>query len=198
MRRLFVLTTRKPRVIFIVGVTLLLAYVFARNLYRLSTSRQSPQPDYTAAKNRAPYPPAAVGKNVIWTDYAYVQYVTDASYLCNSLMIFEALRRHGTRAELLMLYPQEWEVPGGVFEDETDATDYEGKLLARARDRYGARLSPIQVQTYENKNDTTWQDSYTKLLAFNQTQYKRVIALDSDGTLFNVGYSLSPNHDSGV
>jgi len=97
-----------------------------------------------------------------------------------------------------MLYPQEWEVSSGVFEDETDATDYEGKLLARARDGYGARLSPIQVQTYENKNDTTWQDSYTKLLAFNQTQYKRVIALDSDGTLFNVGYSLSPKPDTGV
>jgi len=176
----------------------MLAYVFARNLYILSTSRQSPQPDYASAKNRAPYPPAAIGKNVTWTDYAYVQYVTDASYLCNSLMIFEALRRHGTRAELLMLYPQEWEVPSGVFDDETDATDHEGKLLARARDKYRARLSPIQVQTYENKNDTTWQDSYTKLLAFNQTQYKRVIALDSDGTLFKVVQFLSPNHDTGA
>jgi len=50
MRRLFTLTTRKPRVIFIVGVTLLLAYVFARNLYILSTSQQSSQPDYTSAK----------------------------------------------------------------------------------------------------------------------------------------------------
>lgn len=97
-----------------------------------------------------------------------------------------------------MLYPQEWEVPSGVSEDETDATDYEGKLPARARDRHEARLSSIQVQTYENKNDSTWQDSYTKLLAWNQTQYKRVIALDSDGTLFNVGYSLSRNPDTGV
>ena len=198
MRGLFARSARKLRVIFIVGVTLLLAYVFARNLYILSTSQQSSQPDYNSARNSVPYPPPAIGKNVTWTDYAYVQYVTDPSYLCNSLMIFEALRRHGTRAELLMLYPQEWQVSSGVFDDEMDATDDEGKLLARARDRYGARLSPIQVQTYENKNDTTWQDSYTKLLAFNQTQYKRVIALDSDGTLFNVGEFLSLNTDTGA
>jgi alpha-N-acetylglucosamine transferase len=29
----------------------------------------------------------------------------------------------------------------------------------------------------------TWANSYTKLLAFNQTQYERVIAIDSDTTL---------------
>jgi len=107
MRGLFARSARKPRVIFIVGVTLLLAYVLARNLYKLSTFQQSSQPDYASARSRAPYPPAAIGKNVTWTNYAYVQYVTDPSYLCNSLMIFEALRRHGTRADLLMLYPQE-------------------------------------------------------------------------------------------
>jgi len=29
----------------------------------------------------------------------------------------------------------------------------------------------------------TWADSYTKLLAFNQTQYDRVLSLDSDSTI---------------
>jgi len=29
----------------------------------------------------------------------------------------------------------------------------------------------------------TWSDSYTKLLAFNQTQYDRVLSLDSDSTV---------------
>jgi len=29
----------------------------------------------------------------------------------------------------------------------------------------------------------TWADSYTKLLVFNQTQYDRVLSLDSDGTI---------------
>jgi alpha-N-acetylglucosamine transferase len=31
--------------------------------------------------------------------------------------------------------------------------------------------------------DDTWADSYTKLLAFNQTQYDRVLALDSDSVV---------------
>ncbi|KAI4685772.1 uncharacterized protein J4E88_003608 [Alternaria novae-zelandiae] len=100
-------------------------------------------------------------------------------------MIFEALRRHGTRADLLMLYPQKWKVPKDILDDDAPPTDYEGTLLAQARDQYHAKLNPIQVRTYVNEKDATWQDSYTKLLAWNQTQYKRVISLDSDATLLN-------------
>lgn len=32
----------------------------------------------------------------------------------------------------------------------------------------------------------TWAESYTKLLAFNQTQYDRVLSLDSDSTVLQV------------
>ena len=32
----------------------------------------------------------------------------------------------------------------------------------------------------------TWTESYTKLLAFNQTQYDRVLSLDSDSTVLQV------------
>jgi alpha-N-acetylglucosamine transferase len=119
------------------------------------------------------------GPSTQWSDFAYVQYVTNPSYLCNSLMIFEALRRHNTKAELLMMYPQQWRLPARV----TSGAEYETKLLAQARDVYNVRMAPIQVKTFENEKDPTWQDSYTKLLAFNQTQYKRVISIDSDGTV---------------
>ena len=34
--------------------------------------------------------------------------------------------------------------------------------------------------------EPTWAESYTKLLAFNQTQYERVLMLDSDATLLKV------------
>ncbi|KAI2486698.1 Alpha-N-acetylglucosamine transferase [Pyrenophora tritici-repentis] len=122
-----------------------------------------------------------ISDNVLWSDFAYVQYVTNAAYLCNSVMIFEALRRHGTKAELLMMYPQEWPVPEG---NEAEIS-YEGRLLALARDEYGAKLAPIQVKRFVNKDDPTWQDSYTKLLVWNQTQYKRVISLDSDATVLD-------------
>lgn len=119
-----------------------------------------------------------------WSSFAYVQYVTNTFYLCNSLMIFEALRKHNTKAELLMLYPQDWAV---AEQNDTNA-EYESLLLGKARDEYGVKLRPIEVRTYEKhgSTDQTWAASYTKLLAFNQTQYKRVISLDSDATVLNV------------
>ncbi|KAL6901549.1 hypothetical protein GGI43DRAFT_383159 [Trichoderma evansii] len=58
----------------------------------------------------------------------------------------------------------------------------EGELLVKARDEYGVKLVPIQVQ-HKDTVDDTWSNSYTELLAFNQTQYERVIAIDSDTTL---------------
>lgn len=96
-------------------------------------------------------------------------------------MIFEALRRHNTKADLLMMYPQEWKLP---FEAPEDAS-FETKLLIKARDVLEVNMAPVQVKTFKNQFDPTWQDSYTKLLAFNQTQYKRVISIDSDGTILD-------------
>ncbi|KAF2440103.1 glycosyltransferase family 8 protein [Karstenula rhodostoma CBS 690.94] len=119
--------------------------------------------------------------SIKWSDFAYVQYVTNPSYLCNSLMIFEALRRYNTKADLLMMYPEQWALPPSVDSKAGNET----KLLVQARDVYKARMAPIQIQTFENEKDPTWQDSYTKLLAFNQTQYKRVMSIDSDGTLLD-------------
>ena len=34
--------------------------------------------------------------------------------------------------------------------------------------------------------ESTWAEGYTKFLAFNQTQYERVLMLDSDATLLKV------------
>ncbi|KAF2873976.1 nucleotide-diphospho-sugar transferase [Massariosphaeria phaeospora] len=135
--------------------------------------------------------PGASNGLMRWSDFAYVQYVTNVDYLCNSVMILEALHRTGTKADLLMMYPEEWHLPelgGGDAKTESGSKDNhptvptESRLLAQARDLYKAKLAPITVQTF-TRGDPTWQQSYTKLLAFNQTQYKRVISLDSDATV---------------
>jgi alpha-N-acetylglucosamine transferase len=120
--------------------------------------------------------------SIRWSEFAYVQYVTNAEYLCNSLMIFEALRRHNTKADLLMMHPNQWREHSEI----TASTPYESKLLLQARDQYKVNLVPIQVKTFLDGDDPTWQDSYTKLLAFNQTQYKRLVSLDSDATVLDV------------
>ncbi|PYH44750.1 nucleotide-diphospho-sugar transferase [Aspergillus saccharolyticus JOP 1030-1] len=111
--------------------------------------------------------------NVDWSRFAYTQYVTNTAYLCNSVMLFETLHRLGSRADRLIMYPAE-------FSTENDSV--EGKLLRKARDEYGVKLAPIEIQSRDSA-DSTWAESYTKLLAFNQTQYQRVLSLDSDATL---------------
>ncbi|KAH7061800.1 nucleotide-diphospho-sugar transferase [Paraphoma chrysanthemicola] len=112
-----------------------------------------------------------------WTDFAYVQYVTDDEYLCNSVMILESLHRLAAKADRIMMYPDSWKAPDISVHQSGQGT--KGRLLAIARDVFGTKLVPIKLQTLP-KGDPTWKDSYTKLLAFNQTQYKRVLSLDSD------------------
>jgi hypothetical protein len=116
---------------------------------------------------------------VDWAKYAYTQYVTNSIYLCNSLMVFESLHRLGSEAERLMMYPEEWSI-------EAESSD--AWLLRRARDEYDVKLQPVQIQRLEG--DIIWGESFTKLLAFNQTQYKRVISLDSDANVLQVNTVL--------
>ncbi|KAK1962496.1 glucose N-acetyltransferase [Colletotrichum sublineola] len=114
---------------------------------------------------------------VDWSRFAYVQYVTDSHYLCNSVMFFERLDHVKSKADRVMMYPSTMLDPQAKDGDTVDA-----KLLIRARDVYGVKLVPVTVQHRES-TDSTWADSFTKLLAFNQTQYERVLSLDSDSTL---------------
>jgi len=113
--------------------------------------------------------------NIDWSQYAYIQYVTDKNYLCNSLMIFQSLQRLGSRAERLMMYPEQWFL---------DPEASNSTLLRQARDDYGVKLVPVRVQEFTG--EATWGESFTKLLAFNQTQYERVISLDSDANVLKV------------
>lgn len=166
-------TLRRVRTALLIG-TLLLAIISVSHFAH-------PTPGPLPPQDAGDHFPATGDGGVRWSDFAYVQYVTNGNYLCNSLMILEALHRSATKADRIMMYPEEWKVPEGSVEGAST----EGKLLVQARDLYGAKLVPIQVQSFA-KGDATWKDSYTKLLAFNQTQYKRVLSLDSDATVRKV------------
>jgi hypothetical protein len=52
-------------------------------------------------------------------------------------MIFETLHRLGSKADRLMLYPSNFNLT---------SEDFSGRLLLQARDKYGAKLVPIEVQ----------------------------------------------------
>lgn len=54
-------------------------------------------------------------------------------------MLFEALHRLGSKADRVMLYPSEF------LQSENDDSK-ESRLLRFARDHYGVRLKPIEMQ----------------------------------------------------
>ena len=104
-------------------------------------------------------------------------------------MLFATLHSLGSLADRVLLYPAEFHPTHSVIydspEDEAAANVVE-VLLGIAQDRYNVILKPVHTLQHENSNpdaDATWSESYTKLLAFNQTEYKRVLNLDSDSTV---------------
>jgi hypothetical protein len=84
--------------------------------------------------------PDTITDKVNWSDFAYTQYVTNTNYLCNSVMLFETLDRLKSKADRLMLYPDSF---------STEQDSLEGSLLRKARDDYGVKLVPVQVQIRE-------------------------------------------------
>jgi len=83
-------------------------------------------------------PPVQQG-DVDWSQFAYVQYVTNPDYLCNSVMLFESLHRLGSKADRLLMYPATYSL------DKTSA--YEGYLLLKARDEYNVTLVPVDIMS---------------------------------------------------
>jgi hypothetical protein len=114
---------------------------------------------------------------VDWSSYAYVSYATSPDHVCNSLMLAESLHRLGARPDTLILYASD--LVSGV---DTNASV--ARLLQQATQMYDARVQPVDLlSSASSKADPMWTQGFTKLLAFNQTRYKRVLSLDSDATL---------------
>lgn len=115
-----------------------------------------------------------------WFKFAYVQYVTSPEYLCSALMLWSQVETIGSRAQRLMLYPSHW-----ILEETDDTLPSKpltpiARLLKQVQTDYYVKLQPVEVLHQNHTDRAIWSDSYTKLLAFNLTQYDRVLYLDSD------------------
>ncbi|KAF5100321.1 hypothetical protein D0Z00_001289 [Geotrichum galactomycetum] len=124
-------------------------------------------------------------EDVDWSQYAYVQYATNQNYLCNNLMIFDQLKTLDTNAERVLIYPNYWGEPDVPEPPAPKGMKYIEKnkktteLLRLARDKYSVKLKPVKELEFMAV-ERTWKSSFTKLMAFNETDYKRVIVLDAD------------------
>ena len=116
-----------------------------------------------------------------WSRFAYVQYATDPQSMCNAYMVFEALKRLGSKADRVLLYPNTWDAA------RNDPKDRTSQLLFRAKKTYGAKLKPIQLLGLDGpaeagtlKKLSTWETSITKLRVFEVDEYERVLYFDND------------------
>ncbi|KAL8811912.1 MAG: hypothetical protein Q9223_001400 [Gallowayella weberi] len=117
--------------------------------------------------------------NVNWSRYAYFQYATSTAYLCNSVMIFEALNRLGSKADRILMYPAQWDTQ---IESQSDR---DSQLLVKARDWYNVRLVPVNIPVTDDKDaqDDQHEESFIKFAAWNTARYERVLYLASDTTI---------------
>ncbi|KAI1504537.1 glucose N-acetyltransferase [Biscogniauxia marginata] len=175
-----ILMSKRVRYIAIALAALILLTLGFRNYDQLP-SIESLRASASTAGAKSDCAPATIpdyeSAQVNWSRFAYTQYVTNAAYLCNSVMIFETLFRLDSKADRVMMYPEDMMDPA-----ETNPTTEEAKLLVKARDAYKVKLVPVSIQKRAG-GDATWAESFTKLLAFNQTQYDRVLNVDSDATI---------------
>jgi hypothetical protein len=119
---------------------------------------------------------------VDWSRFAYSQYATDTQSLCNALMVFESLHKLGSKAERVLLYPQEW---------VGNRDDVNWRLKQVAEQKFGVKSHPIQLLGSDTKAErpgtldkpSSWDLSVTKIRVFELVQYDRVLHLDSDITL---------------
>lgn len=82
-----------------------------------------------------------------------------------------------------MLYPSHWD-PNEINDyDEALGLTPVARLLQQAQRDYYVKLRAVEVLHQNNTAQETWADSYTKLLAFNLTEFDRVLAIDSDSVV---------------
>lgn len=116
---------------------------------------------------------------VDWSKYAYVLYATSSAHMCNAMMIFAELRKFHTRAQLVLLVNAD-------FLDEPWNYEYEYTTLTAFSKKFDVKLKATKVKRINDKHDVNiWISSFTKLMVFNETDYERIIYLDSDAILLN-------------
>lgn len=98
-------------------------------------------------------------------------------------MIFSELHEFNSKASRVLLYPSNWSVNAVDEYDEALRLTPTARLLQQALEEFNVVLDPVDILHRDHVKQATWADSYTKLLAFNLTQYDRVITLDSDSVV---------------
>lgn len=110
-------------------------------------------------------------KEIEWNKFAYVSYATDSSYLCNTLILFSSLiKEFRTKAKLVLLVG-------------ADTQDSDINVLEKIQNLSEEQVIIKRIETFETRDKSDWEKSLTKLHIFNQTEFDRIVYLDSDSLL---------------
>lgn len=115
-----------------------------------------------------------------WSKFAYVNYVTAADYLCNTLIMFNSLKNeYHTEAQLVLL------VSKRLLDTKISRDVDQSKFLLEKIQNLDEKQVVIKyIDDIIKPNDyTPWNESLTKLLIFNETSYDRIIFMDNDADL---------------
>lgn len=122
---------------------------------------------------------------VNWARFAYVQYVSSADDLCRAVMLFSELREVGSLALRVLFYPSDWSLVSG----NGDVHDRHGgdvaRLLRYAAEEFAVLLYPVDELREGDPSRAVWKGAYAKFLAFNLTQYERVVVIGFESVVLN-------------
>ncbi|KAL2074131.1 hypothetical protein VTL71DRAFT_7909 [Oculimacula yallundae] len=121
---------------------------------------------------------------VNWDEKQYIQIVADEENLCSAVLTWFDMEQIGSRARRTLVYPSTWSPDEAETDTALNTTlTRKAHLLREARDKYYVRLHPIDTLNENDPSRAIWTDPYIKLLAFNLTQFSRVLVLDSASQL---------------
>lgn len=123
---------RKARLVLSAVVAIILLFILARNYYALSFWDQPRELKVAHS---------ILVQDTDWSTFAYIQYVTNTEYLCNSVMLFESLHRLGSKPDRVLMYPSEM-----TAHNDNGPDSHDGRLLQKAMEEYKVKLVPISVQ----------------------------------------------------
>ncbi|CAG8959236.1 hypothetical protein HYFRA_00012594, partial [Hymenoscyphus fraxineus] len=125
-------------------------------------------------------------EEIDWTGFYYAMFVRSERELCEAVMGWSGMEEIGSRAQRVMFYPEDWD--RGLEEGEKGERKQERieRLLTAAEELF-VELSPLpalsRIKTWTRGLEKGTEGLDPRLLAFNLTEYSRVLVLSPDALL---------------
>lgn len=119
-----------------------------------------------------------------WRKVAHVQYVVSPEDLCKAIMLFSQLKEASSLASRVLIYPSDWHLILDTDKSEKSKESHISRVLKYAADEFSVLLSPIDTLRGDNSR-TIWRQPLSKFLAYNLTEYDRVIVLGTESIVLN-------------